>query len=129
MNRQEIYKKVYHTTHQLIHEKGYASPLDLFLKMEKISLKLVEEWRFGRVLYLEKILHGNLAQFNFILAQFLQTARKMNLKESYTAYMSWGKGPKRLLRFTKSGDVHVERRYSTHFVKPKAPVLGTDLMN
>jgi hypothetical protein len=122
MNRQELHKKVRHTMLQLIHEKGYASPLDLFVKLEMISPELVEEWRFGRVPYLERILHGNLAQFSFILAKFRKTAREMGLKESYTAYMKWGKGTKQLLRFSKSGDIKVERHYSTHFVAKKPKV-------
>ena len=117
MNRQELQKKVRHTVHQLILEKGYASPLDLFLKMEKLSPKLVEEWRFGRVPYLEQVLHGNLAQFSFIMKEFRETAREIGLKESYTAYMTWGKGAKRSLRFSKTGDSQVERHYSTHYVK------------
>jgi hypothetical protein len=40
------------------------------LKMEKISPKLVEEWRFGRVPYLERVLNGNLGQLSFIMAKF-----------------------------------------------------------
>lgn len=47
MNRQELQKKVKQTVHQLAFEKGYVSPLDMLLKMEKITPKLVEEWRFG----------------------------------------------------------------------------------
>ncbi|BBH23025.1 hypothetical protein Back11_43700 [Paenibacillus baekrokdamisoli] len=121
MNRQELQKKVRHTVHQLIWEKGYASPLDLFLGMEKISPKLVEEWRFRRVPYLERVLHGNLGQFSFIMKEFRKTAREMNLKESYTAYMSWGKGKKSPLRFSKSGNSQVEQHYSTHYVKPPIP--------
>ncbi|MEB3103193.1 hypothetical protein [Ferviditalea candida] len=103
MNRQELQKKVRHTVHQLVWEKEYASPLDLFLKMEKISPKLVEEWRYGRVPYLERVLHGNLAQFSFILTVFRKTAMEMKLKESFTAYMSWG----------------IERHYATHYVMPR----------
>ncbi|MCY9669771.1 hypothetical protein M5X11_33500 [Paenibacillus alginolyticus] len=121
MNRQELQKKVHHTVHQLIWEKGYASPLDLFLKMEKISPKLVEEWRFRRVPYLERVLHGNLGQFSFIMKEFRKTARELNLKESYKPYMSWGKGAKSQLRFSKSGDYQVERHYSTRYVKPPIP--------
>ncbi len=120
MNRHELQKKVRSTVHLLIHEKGHASPLDLFLKMEKISPKLVEEWRFGRVPYLERVLHGTLGQFSFIMAKFRETAREMGLKESRTAYMKWGKGPKQPLRFSKSGDANVEKHYSTHYIKPKA---------
>lgn len=121
MNRQELQKKVRYTVHQMIREKGYASPLDLFLKMKKISPKLVEEWRFGRVPYLERVLQGNLSQLNFILTIFRETARAMGLKESHSPYVSWGKGPKRPLRFSKSGNIYTERRYSTHYVKsPKS---------
>lgn len=54
MNRQELEKKVRYTVIQLIGEKGYVSPLELLLKMEEISPKFVEEWRFGRVPYLER---------------------------------------------------------------------------
>ncbi|WP_216625100.1 hypothetical protein [Paenibacillus phytorum] len=35
--------------------------------------------------------------------------------------MSWGKGAKSQLRFSKSGDSQVERHYSTHYVKPPNP--------
>jgi hypothetical protein len=121
LNRQELQKKVRHTVQQLIWEKGYASPLDLFLKMEMVSPKLVEEWRLGRIPYLERVLHGNLGQFSFIMKEFRKTAREINLKESYTAYMSWGKGSKRPLRFSKSGNDQVERHYSTHYVSSQVP--------
>ncbi|GIP34221.1 hypothetical protein [Paenibacillus sp. J2TS4] len=57
----------------------------------------------------------------FILTQFRETARDLGLKESHTAYVSWGKGPKRPLRFSKSGNIHTERRYSTHYVKSSKP--------
>jgi hypothetical protein len=56
-----------------------------------------------------------------MMKEFRKTAREMTLKESYTAYMSWGKGTKRPLRFSKSGDSQVERHYSTHYVKLPKP--------
>lgn len=119
MNRQELKKKVKQTVHYLVGIKGYASPMDLLLKMEKITPKLVEEWRLGRVPYLERVIHGNLSQLNFILSHFRKVAGELDLKESYTSYKSWGKGPKRRLRFSKSGDHTTEQRYSTHYVKPE----------
>ncbi|MBD0383978.1 hypothetical protein [Paenibacillus sedimenti] len=119
MNRQELRTKVRNTVHRLVHEKGYASSIDLFVQMEKISPKLVEEWRFGRVPYLERVLQGNLGQLNYIMAKFKETAKEMGLTPSNTAYMRWGKGPKQPLRFSKSGDANVERHYSTHFVANK----------
>lgn len=117
MNRQELQEKVDDTVHQLIREKGYVSPLDLLLKMENISSKQVEEWRFGKIQYLERVVQGNISQLSYILTKLGEVARNEGLKESLTVYMSWGKGVKRPLRFSKSGDSHIERRYATHYVK------------
>lgn len=123
MNRQELRAKVRRIVDDLVSEKGFVSPLDIFLRLEKITPKLVEEWRFGRIPYLERVLHGNLSQFSFIMLLLREKARESDLKPSYTAYMRWGKGSKRPLRFSKSGDPNVELHYATHFVpnKPKAP--------
>lgn len=37
---------------------------------------------------LERVMHGNLSQFNFILTRLRETARDLELKESSTAYVS-----------------------------------------
>jgi hypothetical protein len=117
LNREELQKKVRYTVIQLMREKGYVSPLDLLLKMEKISPKLVEEWRFGKVPYLERVVQGNLSQLNYILTKLRDVARELDLIDSHTIYMTWGEGLKRPLRFSKSGNSHIEHRYSTHYVK------------
>jgi len=45
-------------------------------------------------------------------------AHDLELVPSSTACMRWGKGPKRRLRFTKTGDRKVEEAYARHFVWP-----------
>jgi hypothetical protein len=42
----------------------------------------------------------------------------LNLVPSQTAYRRHGKGPKQLLRFTKTGDPNLEAAYSRRFVWP-----------
>ena len=45
-------------------------------------------------------------------------ARKLGkLKPSKTVYVSWGKGGKQRLQFSKSGHPRIEEAYATHFVK------------
>ncbi|ETT72314.1 hypothetical protein C173_14790 [Paenibacillus sp. FSL R7-277] len=122
MNRLELRTKVRHVVNEIVSEKGFVSPLDVFLRIGKITSKLVEEWRFGRVPYLERVLQGNLSQFSFIMSLLRENARELHLKPSYTAYMRWGKGPKRPLRFSKSGDPNVEKHYATHYVPAKQEV-------
>lgn len=84
--------------------------------MGKVAPKQVEDWRFGRVPYLERVVQGSLGKCSSILAFMRETAEEMGLKASYTAYMKWGKGPKQHLRFSKSGNPHIERQYATHYV-------------
>lgn len=47
-------------------------------------------------------------------------AQKMGLKPSISQYRQWGgKGAKRPLRFSKSGNPGIEKWYATHFVDEK----------
>jgi hypothetical protein len=41
---------------------------------------------------------------------------ELKLKPSHTAYMSWGKGRRQPLRFSKYGEPHLEALFSTHYV-------------
>lgn len=116
MNRYDLRKKVRVCAGELIAEKGYVSPVDLLVKMERLTPQQVEDWRFRRIPYLERVAIGNLSKMNTILLALREFARSAGLKPSLTAYLSWGKGPKQRLRFSKYGSPAVEEKYSTHYV-------------
>ncbi|WP_121638848.1 hypothetical protein [Virgibacillus sp. Bac330] len=117
MSKQKIEKSVRYYAAQLVQEKGYISPLDVLIKMERITPKQVEDWRRKRVSYLERMILGNLSKLQFILQTLRKFAREQDLKPSETVYKSWGKGAKQQLRFSKSGSPYVEKLYATHYVK------------
>jgi len=71
-----------------------------------------------RVPYLEKVIRCNLTRLSRLLRILRFHAHDLNLVPSVTAYMRWGKGPKRCLRFTKTGDPRLEEAYARHFVWP-----------
>ncbi|HET7657101.1 MAG TPA: hypothetical protein VFK37_02335 [Bacillales bacterium] len=119
MNRMELAKKVRKTAGTLLYEKGYVSPVDLMLGMDKLSKEDYDAWRKKKVSYLERVLKGNLNQLNFILKQLKNYGKEHGLKPSKTVYRSWGKGAKVNLRFSKSGNNYMEEAYSTHFVRIK----------
>ena len=77
----------------------------------------VEQWRFGKVPYLERVTSVNLAKLNVALKLLRKFAREQELKPSITVYKSWGKGKKRLLQFSKLGQLHMEKLYVTHYVR------------
>jgi len=45
----------------LLEEKGFVAPLELFIRMDLLSSESVENWRRGRIPYLEK---GHTLQFS-----------------------------------------------------------------
>ncbi|MHA6482180.1 hypothetical protein ACX1C1_09820 [Paenibacillus sp. strain BS8-2] len=119
MNRVQLQAKVKQLVHGMIHEKREASPLELLLRMDKITPQLVQEWRAGRVPYLERVVRGNLSQLSYIMSIYRKTAKEMGLQESYRSYTRSGKGPSSPLRFSKTGEPAIEKAYSTHYMKKK----------
>lgn len=119
MSRVNIEKQVHKHATELVKEKGYVSPVDLLVRMDRLTEKHLEEWRLKKVSYLERVTTGNLAKLNHILKTLKKFARERNLKPAKTVYQSWGKGPKKCLQFSKGAHPYMEGLYSTHYVLPK----------
>lgn len=119
LNRVDLVKQMNEASSQLLHERGYISFVEVLLRMGKLRKEQYEAWRFGRLPCLEQVVTVNLTKINYLLRTLHRNARKGGLRTSKTAYVSWGKGPKRPLRFSKSGDPNIEEAYATHFLRPK----------
>ena len=78
----------------------------------------LEAWRFGRVPYLERVIQGSLSRLSRLLRILGFHCHDVSLVPSHTAYVKYGKGPTRPLRFTKTGDQRLEKIYARHFVCP-----------
>ncbi len=116
MNRGDLKKKVRKTAGQLVHDKGYVSPVDLLMAMDRLDPKSYEDWRRGRIPYLEKVCNGNLSKLSIIIRELAAFALDSGLKPSFVAYKKWGKGKKIQLRFSKSGHPNIEKAYATHYL-------------
>ena len=118
LNRRELIKKMNEISSEVLREKGYISFIDILTRMGKLTKDDYEAWRFSRVPYLERVVSLNLSKLNFMLRTMHQSAKRGGLRPSKTVYVSWGKRPRKPLRFSKSGDPNIEEAYSTHFLKP-----------
>ncbi len=116
MNNIDLEKEVKRLVHLNHHEKGYVCAVDLLLQLDYLTKKDYEDWRFGRVDYLEKVCGINLSKLTLINKLIRKYSLELDLKSSWTAYNKFGKGPKRSLRFSKSGDKTIEDRYATHYI-------------
>lgn len=116
MNNAAIHNRVKAAMSSLIYKKGFAAPADVLMEIGVLSKEDYENWRFGRVPYLEKVCQIDLSKLSTIMREMRAYAREHNLRESWTDYREWGKGGSVRLRFSKSGHDNIERGYATHFV-------------
>lgn len=116
--KDSLYPRIVRAVEPLLARGMVVAPVDVLIGMGLLTPAKLEDWRFGRVPYLEKVIDGNLAKLSRLLRILRFHAHDLNLRPSTTAYMRWGKGPKQRLRFTKTGDRKLEEAYSLHFVSP-----------
>ena len=113
-----LYPRVARTARQILARGKVVAPVDVLVGMNLLTPKCLEDWRRGRVPYLEKVIECNLTRL-FRLLQILRFhAHDLKLVPSITVYMRWGKGPKQRLRFTQNADPELEEAYARHFVWP-----------
>lgn len=119
MNDKELHDKVNSAMYNLIKDKGVASPVEVLMAVGVLSKESYENWRRGRVSYLERVCQINLGKLSTINHEIRVFARKNDLKASWTDYRQWGKGKSNRLRFSKSGGEQIERLYATHYVSQR----------
>jgi hypothetical protein len=116
LNNIDLDKEIKRLVHQSRYEKGYVCSVDILLQLDYLAKKDYEDWRFGRVDYLEKVCNINLGKLTLINKLIRKYSSELDLKSSWTGYNQFGKGIKRQLRFSKSGDKTIEDSYATHYI-------------
>ena len=113
-----LYPRIVRAVEPLLARGKVVAPVDVLVGMGLLDPAKLEDWRLGRVPYLEKVIDCNLRRLSRLLRILRFHAHDLKLVPSTTAYMRRGKGPKQRLRFTKTGDGKLEEAYSLHFVWP-----------
>jgi hypothetical protein len=97
---------------------GYVTAIDALLATGWLRPEKVEDWRRGRVPYLERVTVASLSKISTAMRIFRSWAESEGLRPSETVYVSWTRDRRRL-RFSKSGDPNIERAYRTHWWPPR----------
>jgi hypothetical protein len=124
MNNGELIGKVHSSVYHQCLNRGYATPVDVLMDVGVLTKAKYEDWRFGRVSFLEAVCTVNLHKLSFIMKQIRVYAKKRGLQPSFYYYKRWGmkkkngQGHKPVipLRFSKSGNPEIEKQYATHYV-------------
>jgi hypothetical protein len=112
-----IERRVRSAAEAALARQNFVSPLDVLVGAGFVTEKQVNDWRLGRVQYLERVANGGLSTLSRAMAVFRKWAIQRGLKPSWTAYHGWGGARGIPLQFSKSGQASIERSYSTHFIR------------
>jgi hypothetical protein len=110
------YPKIVQAVATVLQSDKVVSPVKVFIAMGLLAPQAVEEWRKGRIPYLERVLKCNLAKASRILRILRFHAHDLHLKPSMTVYRRKLHGRSLPLQFSKSGDRNLEEAYARHFV-------------
>lgn len=116
MNTEQLRQKTAAAVRRQCGERGYAAPVDVLMEIGVLTKQKYEDWRFGRIPFLEAACTANLHELSEVMHTIRSIAVKDGLKKSVSAYKKWGKGKKTDLRFSKSRNPNIERGYATHYV-------------
>jgi hypothetical protein len=99
-------------------ERKFVTAIDVLVGVGWLDPRRVDEWRQGRVDYLERVVVASLGKTSTAMRCFRRWAQARGLEPSETGYVSRTRD-RRPLRFSKSGDPEIERAYRTHWVSPE----------
>lgn len=113
-----LYPRVARSVAATLGRGNVVAPVDVLVGMGLLTPERLEDWRRGRVAYLERVVRCNRTRLSRLLRILRFHAHDLKRAPSLTVYMRWGKGRRERLRFTRSGNPNLEEAYSRHFVWP-----------
>jgi hypothetical protein len=113
----KYYPKIVKAVDAELRARNFVTSIEVFVSMGLLERRDVENWRAGRIQYLEQVVKCNLAKAGRILRILRFHAHDLNLKPSMTVYKRKTGGGKVPLRFSKSGEKNIEEAYARHFVR------------
>jgi hypothetical protein len=122
-----LFPRIERAVGTLLQTGTVVTPIDVLVGMQLLKRTDVDDWRRGRVTYLERVINCNLTRLSRLLRILRLHAHDLNLVPSTTDYRRHGTGPQHRLRVTKTGNTRLEVAYATHFVWPgKSPFHATE---
>ena len=108
-NRGDIDRRVIRAAEAALAKRKFVTAIDVLVGVGWLEPRRVDEWRQGRVEYLERVTVANLGKISTAMRSFRRWAQARGLKPSETAYLARTRD-RRPLRFSKSGTPGSSRR-------------------
>jgi hypothetical protein len=120
-NKQTVEERAALSAERALASQKHVSAIDVLTHMGLLAPTAADNWRKGRIDYLEEVVQGSPNKIDTALATFHRWAKERGLKPSEARYVVEGRAGTRELRFTASGDPEAERVYRTQYISPELP--------
>jgi hypothetical protein len=118
VGRAALQKRVVQAAEDAFARDRYVTAIDVLTGLGWLPQARLDEWRQGRLPYLEAGVQAGLGKVSEAMLTFRKWAVNRGLKPSETVYVARTRSRQRL-RFSKSGNPAIERAYRTHWVSPQ----------
>jgi len=119
--KDKYYPRVVRAIAKVLSKSDVVAPVDVLIEMGNLSKNNHDAWQQGKIPYLERVFEGSLSKANRILRIIGFHVHDLNMGPKITHYHQRGKGKKRALQFSKSGDNNIEEAYSRHYLWNQSP--------
>jgi len=120
-NASKLESRAIQAAEAALERQKFVAPIDVLLGIGRLVPSHIEQWRHGRIDYLEQVVQGRPDRILEMLLAFRGWALAKGLQPSETRYMRHGREGDVELRFTADGNPEIERLYRTHYVSPALP--------
>ena len=127
--KDKYYPSIVRAAGIILAQGDVLTPIDILIEMGRLSKNNYEAWRKGNLPYLERVIEDNLSKTNRILRVIGFHAHDLNMVSHGSVYHQWEKGKKRVLRFSKSGDLNLEKAYSRHYIWNRSQEIKFKVIN
>lgn len=116
--QEDLKQRVIRAAEATLARQLYVSAIDILIGIGLLAPAQVQDWRKGRIDFLERAIQANLKKISLALAMFRHWAIAKGLRPSETRYLRSTRSGSVDLQFSKSGDPAIEKSYRTHYVSP-----------
>jgi hypothetical protein len=119
LDKKALKDRVIRAAEAALARQNYVSAIDVLTGMGLLAPTHVENWRNGRIDYLEPAIQGSPEKISFSMGEFRRWAEAKGLRPSETRYVRQTREGIQNLQFSSSGDQAVEQFFRIHFVSPE----------
>ena len=104
--------KVHAAMYHQCRRRGFADPVDVLMDIGVLDKAKYDDWRMGRIPFLEVVCTVNLQKLSEIMKEIRSYLVRTGLNPSISTYKHKGK----TLQFSQTGNPKIEEAYATHYV-------------